>query len=136
MDNLTPEQRSYCMSCVRSKNTKPEVVVRKILTHLGYRYRLHCKDVPGRPDIVFKGGRKVIFVHGCFWHRHDCKKGRSVPSTNVEFWLNKFNVNVSRDRLQLLELEREGWEVLVIWECELREESLDLLTSKLMSFLS
>ena len=91
MDVLTPEQRQRCMASISGKNTKPELIVRKLLHSLGYRYRLHYSNLPGKPDLVFPGKRKVIFIHGCFWHRHDCKKGKSLPANNAVFWQKKLS---------------------------------------------
>lgn len=118
MDRLSPERRSALMAKVGSKNTVPEMRVRKVAHALGYRFRLHRKDLPGKPDLVFPGRRKIIFVHGCFWHRHeDCAKA-SHPATRQEFWSDKFARNVARYSEVILELERLGWAVMVIWECE------------------
>ena len=97
MDVLSPEQRVRCMAAVRSINTYPELQVRRIVHRLGYRYRLHVRELPGRPDLVFPSRRKVIFVHGCFWHRHNCPAGRSFPATRQEFWLKKLSRNRERD---------------------------------------
>lgn len=120
VDSLTKTQRKSCMSQNRGKDTSPEVFVRKLLFLLGYRYRLHRKDLPGCPDLVFPGRRKVIFVNGCFWHRHICKKGRSLPETRKEFWQNKFRDTIRRDRNNYKALKKSGWQVLVIWECQLK----------------
>ncbi len=133
MDVLTPEQRQRCMASISGKNTKPELIVRKLLFSLGYRYRLHYSSLPGKPDLVFPGKRKVIFIHGCFWHRHDCKKGKSMPSKNSEFWKKKLSDNVSRDSKNISDLKKLGWEVLVIWACELN--NLELLVVNLRSYL-
>jgi DNA mismatch endonuclease (patch repair protein) len=125
MDVLSPEQRSRCMAAIRSKNTKPEIVVRTTLRALGYHYRLHEKSLPGKPDIVLARSRKVIFVHGCFWHRHRCRYGSVQPRTNEEFWRNKFQGNTGRDKLNRRELRQRGWHCLVIWECQTKDpESL------------
>ncbi len=133
MDVLTPEQRRRCMASISGKNTKPELVVRKLLFSLGYRYRLHYSCLPGKPDLVFPGKRKVIFIHGCFWHRHDCKKGKSMPSKNKAFWEKKLSDNVSRDSKNIDDLNKSGWDVLVIWACEIN--NLELLGVKLHSYL-
>ena len=122
------------MSQVRSKNTKPEWIVRRTLSSLGYRYRLHRKDLPGKPDIVFGNQRKVIFVHGCFWHHHDGCPKAGVPKSNVEFWNDKFEKNIERDARSYRELAGTGWQVLVIWQCE--TENADDLRRKLVGFLS
>lgn len=118
MDVLTPQQRSRCMSAIRGKDTKPELVIRSIAHGLGYRFRLHCQDLPGKPDLVFPRLRKAMFVNGCFWHMHTCRFGRVVPKTNAEFWHNKRRGNVERDRRNLRQLRRSGWQPVVVWECE------------------
>lgn len=120
-DSLTPEQRRLCMASIRDRDTKPEIIVRKIVHRLGYRYRLHCKNLPGKPDLVFRRYRSVIFVHGCFWHAHRCKRGRSKPHTNTVFWQTKRAGNRERDRRNLRKLRSMGWKVLVVWECQLRK---------------
>jgi DNA mismatch endonuclease (patch repair protein) len=109
------------MAAVRSKHTKPELVVRRLLTLLGYRYRLHGKSLPGKPDIVLTRLRKVIFVHGCFWHQHSCRHGLVQPKTNAKFWRKKLLGNVKRDRENRRILRRDKWQYLVIWECEIRK---------------
>lgn len=109
------------MAAVRGKNTKPEIAVRRVLSAMGYRYRLHPRDLPGNPDIVFVARRTVVFVHGCFWHRHACRFGRAMPATRVEFWRRKFEANVARDRRAKAKLKRLGWRVLVVWECQLKD---------------
>jgi DNA mismatch endonuclease, patch repair protein len=133
MDVLTPEQRSACMAAIRSKDTKPEMLVRRIVRRLGFRYRLHIKDLPGKPDLVFTGMRKVIFVHGCFWHRHRCRYGRVTPKTNAAFWKKKRMGNASRDRRNLIGLRQAGWRTLVLWECWVKKP--DVILSKLSRFL-
>jgi DNA mismatch endonuclease, patch repair protein len=120
-DVHTPEQRSRNMAAIRGKDTKPEIVVRTALHALGYRFRLHRRDLPGTPDIVLPKYRTVIFVHGCFWHSHDCRYGRVTPSTRSEFWSDKRAGTVERDQRKIRVLEAEGWQVLTIWECETRE---------------
>jgi len=110
------------MQRIRSKNTKPEMRVRKLVHRLGYRFRLHSAKLPGRPDLVFAARRKVIFVHGCYWHMHLCRFGRVVPATNAEFWQKKRSGNVTRDRVVRGELRKAGWTMLVIWECQVRDE--------------
>lgn len=119
-DVLTPEQRHKNMAAIRSKDTKPEKRVRSLVHSLGYRYRLHQKDLPGKPDLVFRPRRKVIFIHGCYWHMHDCPNGRVVPKTNTEFWQAKRKSNKKRDRANLKALKNIGWKVLVIWECDIK----------------
>lgn len=127
-------QRSEIMRSVKSRDTKPEIVVRRLLHRMGYRYRLHRPDLPGRPDIVFSSRKKVIFVHGCFWHGHTCKRGSRQPKTNADYWRAKIERNVERFAGQLEELARKGWDSLVLWECELSEESN--LRVRLIQFLS
>jgi DNA mismatch endonuclease (patch repair protein) len=120
MDTLTPRQRSERMSLVRSKDTGPELAVRRLVHRLGYRYRKHGSGLPGRPDLVFAGRRKVIFVHGCFWHRHACALGR-MPKSRLKFWRAKLDGNRERDIRVARALRREGWQLLVIWECHVRD---------------
>lgn len=120
-DVLTPEQRSYCMSRIRSKDTEPERIVRSVVFGLGYRYRLYDKRLPGKPDLVFKSRKKVIFVHGCFWHMHSCRYGQVTPGTNKEFWEAKRRKTVERDRKNEQSLLANGWTPLVIWECEIKD---------------
>lgn len=121
MDVLTPEQRSRNMSRIRSTDTKPEKRVRSLLHGMGYRFRLHVKTLPGSPDIVLPKYRTVVFVHGCFWHRHAGCKYASVPATRREFWTAKFAENQARDRRVAELLRGEGWRVLIVWQCELRD---------------
>jgi DNA mismatch endonuclease (patch repair protein) len=136
-DKLTPEQRSWNMSRIRGKNTQPELLVRRLLHAKGYRYRLHGqagKDrLPGNPDLVFAGRRKVIFVNGCFWHFHDCRVGLHAPKANADFWEAKRTRTRDRDADQRRRLEDAGWEVLTVWECELKDGSA--LESQLVKFL-
>lgn len=134
MDRLTPERRSWLMSRVGSKNTKPELVVRRLVFSMGYRYRLHSKHLPGSPDLVFPGRKKVVFVNGCFWHGHPgCRYGR-LPKSRVEFWQAKIDRNRERDRENIAALEADGWRVLIVWQCELKKP-LELC-EKLNEFLS
>lgn len=119
MDVHTPEQRSFNMSQIKGKNTRPEMIVRKWLWQNGYRYRLHATDLPGKPDIVFRSRRAVIFVHGCFWHRHGCKYS-SMPKTRQEFWSEKFRLNILRDQRNFKLLQDQGWKILILWECEIK----------------
>jgi len=123
MDVHTRQQRSRNMAAIRSSNTKPEVRVRSALHALGFRFRLHRKDLPGRPDIVLPKYSTVIFVHGCFWHCHRCRYGSVVPTTRAEFWAAKRQGNVARDRRNARALHRLGWRVLVVWECEVRNDA-------------
>lgn len=123
MDSLTPEERSEIMARVRSKNSRPELFVRKLVYALGYRYRLHQRDLPGSPDLVFRPSHKVIFVHGCFWHRHaNCALAR-MPKSRVDFWSEKLEGNRRRDERNKRALAREGWKVLTVWECQIRDAS-------------
>ncbi len=133
MDNLKPPSRSYCMSLIRSKDTKPEMIVRSLVHQMGYRYSLHKKDLPGQPDIVLTHHHKIIFVHGCFWHRHKCKRGQVRPKTNSKYWHQKIAGNVQRDRVNILALKKLGWKILVIWECQTRDT--EKLVTKLKGFL-
>jgi len=121
MDVHSPEQRSYNMSRIKGKNTKPELLVRKWLWSHGYRYRLHRKDLPGKPDIVFPRQKKAVFVHGCFWHKHDCRYFK-WPRTNKEFWKKKINGNVRRDQKNYQDLIKAGWTYLIVWECGLKSD--------------
>lgn len=120
MDHLSPTSRSANMRAIRSKNTSPELVVRRLLFGLGYRYRVHDKSLPGAPDVVFSARRKAIFIHGCFWHQHtaqECRRGRP-PKSNLSYWTKKLRGNVDRDKQNRRELSRYGWKTLVIWECQ------------------
>jgi DNA mismatch endonuclease (patch repair protein) len=132
-DVLTKKQRSYNMSQIRNKNTRPEVLVRSIVHRLGYRYALHRKDLPGKPDMVLTRHRKIIFIHGCFWHMHRCRYGRVKPATNVSFWQKKREGNVARDKKNLRKLRKDGWKVLVVWECWTRD--IPKLKARLRDFL-
>jgi DNA mismatch endonuclease, patch repair protein len=138
MDVLTPQQRSYCMSKISGKNTKPELLIRRALFALGLRYRLHRRDLPGTPDLVFKKFNAVILVHGCFWHGHGCHLF-VVPEKNSEFWIRKIAANRKRDQDKCDDLKRLGWRVLTIWECSLRGRDqlpIDLLADKIQKWLS
>jgi len=122
MDTVDQRTRSRMMSKIGSRNTRPELAVRRVAHRLGYRFRLNRRDLPGTPDIVFPGRRKVVFVHGCYWHRHaDCRFCYQ-PKSNVDFWTRKFEANVSRDKRVLADLSSSGWDPLVIWECQSRSE--------------
>jgi DNA mismatch endonuclease (patch repair protein) len=127
-----PLTRSEVMRAVKSKDTKPEMTVRRMIHGMGYRYRLHRKDLPGKPDLVFPGRRKVIFVHGCFWHSHGCKSTRA-PKSNLDYWLPKLERNRQRDSEKQEELKAAGWAALIIWECELGER--DMLAARVRQFL-
>jgi len=120
-DQFTPEKRREIMRAVHSKDTSPEMCVRRLVHGLGYRYRLHVRALPGSPDLVFVSRRKVIFVHGCFWHRHTCRNGRSMPSSRVAYWQAKFERNRKRDQRNRRNLRKAGWAVLVLWECQLKD---------------
>ena len=120
-DIYSHEKRSAIMSGIRSRDTQPERIVRAILHRLGLRFRLVVRDLPGRPDIVFRSRRTVVFVNGCYWHGHDCKKGRSRAHTNAEFWSKKIGDNVSRDRRNYVLLTSQGWRLVVVWECETKD---------------
>lgn len=119
MDTVSKTVRSRIMSSVRSKDTKPELVVRKWLHRRGFRFRLHAKTLPGHPDIVLPKYKTVVFVNGCFWHRHEGCKRATVPETNRQLWLDKFQKTVERDRINYEKLAGMGWEVLVVWECQI-----------------
>jgi DNA mismatch endonuclease (patch repair protein) len=133
-DVLTPEQRKLNMSRIRSKDTRPEIIVRSLVHGLGYRFRLHVKSLPGKPDLVFVSRRKIIFVHGCYWHMHKCKYGSVTPKTNAEFWQNKRSGNIERDKKILSLLRKDGWQVFVVWECWLRKP--DLLKKRVEGFFN
>ena len=133
VDRLTPERRSYLMSRVRAKDTTPELRVRRLAHALGFRFRLHRRDLAGKPDLVFPRLGKIIFVHGCFWHRHTGCALATHSKSRTEYWEAKFKRNVERDQWVRSELQAQGWEVLVVWECETR--NLDTLEAKLRWFL-
>lgn len=120
IDHVSKEKRSEIMKRIGGKDTTPELMVRKLIYSLGFRYRLHGKELPGKPDLVFSGRKKVIFVHGCFWHGHNCKKGKP-PKTNLDYWLPKLNENQARDARNQKLLESMGWQVLVLWQCEIND---------------
>jgi DNA mismatch endonuclease (patch repair protein) len=124
--------RSENMRAIRGKDTKPELTVRSLVHNLGYRFRLHRQDLPGKPDLTFVSRRKIIFVHGCFWHSHNCKNGL-IPHSNQDFWLQKLQRNKERDSGNVEALIRLGWKVLVVWQCELKDSSA--LCGKLKRFL-
>jgi len=131
-DRMTQLQRSRCMARIRSKSTGPERRIQEIVSSLGVVCRRNVKSLPGSPDLVFRSLCKVIFVHGCFWHRHRCPKAYS-PKAHAKYWMNKFARNIARDRENGLALRRQGWEVLIIWECQLRREAF--LIARLKAFL-
>ncbi|MFC3050571.1 very short patch repair endonuclease [Kordiimonas pumila] len=121
VDVLTTEQRSNNMSRIRGKNTKPEMVLRSLLHRSGYRFRLHDKSLPGKPDLVLKKFKSVVFVNGCFWHRHEGCKKAAAPKTRIDFWEKKFARTIERDKEQTTALIEFGWKVITVWECELKE---------------
>ncbi len=133
MDVHTREQRSRNMSAIRGKDTKPEIIVRRIVHRLGYRFRLHRRDLPGCPDLVFPGRCKIIFVHGCFWHQHTGCRHCHRPRTRAEFWAAKLDGNVSRDKRVQRDIRSLGWKVLVLWECQ--TSSVARLTRRIDAFL-
>lgn len=132
MDVFSPAQRSEIMRRVRSKNTRPEMTVRKLIYGMGYRYRTHCRAVRGCPDIVLSGRKQAIFVHGCFWHRHTCSSA-TLPKGNRDYWESKQNRNAARDKQNVRALRKSGWKVLTIWECELK--NVNRLQRRLRRFL-
>ncbi|WP_342250709.1 very short patch repair endonuclease [Sphingomonas sp. OTU376] len=134
-DTLSPAERSARMSRVKGKDTKPEWVVRRLVHQMGFRYRLHDSSLPGKPDLVFRSRHKVIFVHGCYWHRHPdagCKLAR-LPKSRLDFWAPKLEANAQRDARHVAALEADGWQILVVWECEIRD--IEHTRNKLRSFL-
>ena len=134
MDRISVERRSENMRRIRDKDTAPEMLVRRLVHNLGYRYRLHAKDLPGKPDLVFRGRKKAIFVHGCFWHFHSaCREGR-IPGSRIEFWEAKLRRNQERDQRHLMAMSQLKWKVLVIWECEIG--NTQKLKQRLQKFLS
>ncbi len=133
MDIIDKEARSRLMGRIRGKDSKPEMVVRRIAHRLGFRFRLHRRDLPGSPDLVFPARRKVVFVHGCYWHRHHGCRLAYEPKSNVEFWADKFTANVARDRKALEDLRDQGWDTLVVWECEANDS--EFVASRLLAHL-
>jgi DNA mismatch endonuclease (patch repair protein) len=134
MDRLTKQRRSEIMSRIRGKDTVPELKVRSLIHKLGYRFRLHSKTLPGKPDLVFSGRKKIIFVHGCFWHGHEgCPKGK-LPKSKLDYWEPKLSENKRRDMKALRELKAEGWKALVVWQCELKD--IEKLKSRIIEFLA
>ena len=134
MDKLTKEQRHKCMSAIKGRNTKPELLVRKFLFSRGFRYRLNHPRLPGHPDLVLRKYRTVIFVNGCFWHGHDCRNTR--PAENKEYWQKKCERNMKHDKDVTAMFEARGWKVLRIWECELKKRNETILDEKIQSILS
>ncbi|MFC2105255.1 very short patch repair endonuclease [Candidatus Bipolaricaulota bacterium] len=134
VDNISTDARSKQMSLIRSKDTAPEMLVRKLVHSMGYRYRLHQRDLPGLPDLVFRSRRKIVFVHGCFWHRHSGCPLNRLPKSRIEFWRTKLEGNRIRDRRNESLLRQGGWKLLVIWECETRGAT-ELLQERVKEFL-
>ncbi|MYC32951.1 MAG: DNA mismatch endonuclease Vsr [Chloroflexi bacterium] len=133
-DYYTAQKRSEIMRRVRARSSRAELMVRQLTHRMGYRYRLHRRDLPGRPDLVFAKSRKVIFVHGCFWHGHSCRSGQNRPKSNTAYWEPKLTRNMARDVENLADLARMGWQALVVWECELRD--VEQIREKIKLFLS
>lgn len=133
VDTVDKQTRSMMMARIRGKDTKPEMMVRRLAHRLGFRFRLHRQDLPGSPDLVFPGLRKVIFVHGCYWHRHPGCRLAYEPKSNLAFWKKKFAANVARDEKALADLKEKGWDTLVVWECETKDA--DLVASYLSAHL-
>ncbi len=133
MDKITPAVRSRNMAAIHGKDTRPEMVVRRLLHSLGYRYRLHRKDLPGKPDIVFAGRKKAIQINGCFWHQHAGCKAARIPLSRLDYWRPKLTSNVARDRVNLAALQAADWEVLTLWECEVKR--IEELQDRLVGFL-
>lgn len=134
MDKISKEQRSWNMAQIKSRDTKPEKLVRSLLHRMGYRFRIHRTDLPGKPDIVLSKYRTIIFVHGCFWHRHSDCKYATFPKTNIDYWTRKFENNVYRDTQNIVNLQNQGWNVFTIWECELND--ISLLESRIINYFN
>ena len=134
MDNLTKEQRLRNMRNIRSNDTKPEKIVRSLLHRAGFRYRLHRRDLPGKPDIVFPSRRKVIYVHGCYWHQHPGCRRCTQPTSNREYWLPKLQRNVERDAENIIALDKLGWSALIVWECQVKDT--EALLPRIITFLN
>ncbi len=134
MDTFSKAERSAIMRRVRGKDTRPEMAVRGMVHRLGFRYSLHRGDLPGKPDLAFPSRRKVIFVHGCYWHGHSCRAGRNRPSSNTEYWIAKLDRNQARDAAHRRRLRRLGWSVLTVWECELK--NAERLRARIARFLA
>lgn len=133
MDSISSEKRSWVMAQVKGRDTKPEKAVRSLLHRMGYRFRLQRKDLPGKPDIVLPRYRAAIFVHGCYWHRHDCPNGRRLPKSRIDFWLSKLEGNRERDIKKQALLRGQGWNVLIVWECMLLD--VNALQENIRAFL-
>lgn len=131
--NSTSEHRSYIMSRIKGKDTKPELLVRRLIYGMGYRYRLHSKDLPGKPDVIFPSKRKVIFVHGCFWHQHNGCKANHIPKSNIDYWVPKLKKTKARDAENQKKLLDKGWKCLILWECQLKK--IDIVKQNIQYFL-
>lgn len=127
--------RRRTMRAVKSRDTKPEMIVRRLVHRAGHRYRLHRADLPGKPDLTFSKKKKIIFVHGCFWHGHNCKRGARQPRQNAEYWIQKISHNKERDIKEQETLQAMGWKVLVIWECQLKLKNREAVDQQIMTFL-
>lgn len=127
MDRISKEHRSWNMSRIKGKDTKPELLIRSLLHKMGYRFRLNCKNMPGKPDIVLAKYKTVIFVHGCFWHRHIGCKYSYIPKSRVDFWKQKFNATIERDQKKTDTLKSLGWRVIIVWECDLKKRAEDVI---------
>lgn len=134
MDSLTEKQRSLCMSKIRSKDTQPEKTVRKILTQMEWRYRLHAGKLPGKPDIIISKIKTIIFINGCFWHQHKGCKRKSMPKTNINYWKRKLQRNIEKQKKDITALKKMGWRVSIIWECQTKDK--ERLANKLQKILS
>ncbi len=134
MDVFDKQKRSSIMSTVKNRNTKPELIVRSMLHRMGYRFRIHRRDLPGNPDITLPKHKKIVFVHGCFWHGHKKCRRAKRPTTNQEFWNKKLNSNIKRDNKNVLELNKAGWQTLVVWSCEIKDK--DNLMQRLQNFIA
>jgi DNA mismatch endonuclease, patch repair protein len=132
-DSISSKHRSWNMSRIRSTNTKPEIIVRSLLHSLGFRFRKNVKTLPGKPDVVLKKYNAIIFVHGCFWHQHKNCKRSNMPKSRQDYWKSKLGKNVLCDELHNAELKKQGWRILIVWECEVKEKMF--LTDKLKTFL-
>ncbi|CZG79291.1 DNA mismatch endonuclease Vsr [Legionella pneumophila serogroup 1] len=130
-DKLTPEHRSRNMAAIKNKNTRPELEIRSYLFKNGFRYRLHRKDLPGKPDLTLTKYKTVIFINGCFWHRHTGCKLAYTPKSNLEFWEQKFLKNVENDLKKLKQLEMQGWKVIIVWECEIKNKNYHWLVNEI-----
>ena len=133
MDHLTRERRSWNMSRIHSKGTNPEVIVRKVLTRLGWHYRLHARKLPGKPDVIISKAGTIIFINGCFWHQHKGCKRQTIPKANKKYWLPKLKRNIQKQKEDVRKLRKDGWKVNIIWECETKDETR--LTKKLKKIL-